>query len=934
MHTKHRLKPGTLLDNRYIIEKVLGEGGFGITYAGINQRINVKVAIKEFYWREYVTRDIEISPEIHVISEEHQEMLEKAKEKFLKEARIIGDFTDEKSIVNVTDYFEANRTAYIVMNYLDGITLKTYLKGKGPFDAENIFRKMLPLMEGLKRVHDCGIIHRDISPDNIMMVPDGTLKLLDFGAARDYSGVMDKSYSVIVKGGYAPIEQYNSNSVQGPWTDIYALCATLYECVTGVMPDDALQRVFHDELKKPSELNIKIDKELEKILWKGLNVSPEDRYPSMESMIGDIRNILKDELPEKKKSRWRLPAIIGITAAALLIGLASAYTYADSHIPSFKFRGIPTETIVLSPDEDMSAKEFREAKEIIENRLKAFAGNDNYLIKEDADSNLTIITPLDIYHNLNIPSVVKSFISRPAKLFFYDENGRLNEITPEDFINVEKNNGKAEGIVPSDWNLPENEAYTYYELKLSDEITDKILSLMTDSNKIIFYQDADIFASSLSITGYYQKASGTFAFIEKNENFVSTLAYNLDHEKFSHAFGVYTEIPADWENAGQSIMAGTNQVNEETIADPALYIQYTGSSSSSNFSKGQWYNVIADIKTRMDTLEIPYAFGICHDNDYNFVIKIPLDKANLETMYLLGSNYSEITDTRGSEYYPYINDIDINPSDKSFSVSFASYNNVEDLKAKTDALIQKNQPTLYLDITGCKLLRYDFSEPITENHITFTQWNRNENKELTEDDILLLNYFKALAVDTELPAAYRMTSYSATTADGAIDIGYNLNTHSILGLNEENVITRRIRDFFPDTVVNEYYQYGGKRLDVTFPMEISSDSLKALLDNFQKLYEDKNCAFNDGSYDYINFYWSENDRSNQIHLCAYNNSFDARTELFGSFSGPRLESCTKEISDYLIQSEFYKANSYTKTWSIGNTEFSYVPKNNEEDTPQ
>lgn len=110
------------------------------------------------------------------------------------------------------------------------------------------------------------------------------------------------------------------------------------------MPDDALQRVFHDELKKPSELNIKIDKELEKILWKGLNVSPEDRYPSMESMIGDIRNILKDELPEKKKSRWRLPAIIGITAAALLIGLASAYTYADSHIPSFKFRGIPTET--------------------------------------------------------------------------------------------------------------------------------------------------------------------------------------------------------------------------------------------------------------------------------------------------------------------------------------------------------------------------------------------------------------------------------------------------------------------------------------------------------------------------------------------------------------------------------------------------------------
>lgn len=928
-HHKHRLQPGTLLDDRYLIEKVLGEGGFGITYAGINQRIHLKVAIKEFYWRDYVARNIENSPEIHIISEENREMIEKAKEKFLKEARIISDFTDEKSIVNVNDYFEANNTAYIVMSYLDGITLKTYLKGKGPFDSETIFRKMLPLMEGLGKVHACGIIHRDISPDNIMMVPDGNLKLLDFGAARDYSGVMDKSYSVIVKGGYAPIEQYNRSSVQGPWTDIYALSATLYECITGIMPDDALQRVFHDELKKPSELDIKIDKELEKILWKGLNVSPEERYSSVDAMLEDIRHILKDEIPGKEKKRWHLPAMIGAAAISLLIALAGIYTYADNHIASFKFRGIQTETVVLSPAENMSAKEFREAQDIIKNRLENFAGKDNYLIKEDGNSNLTIITPLDVYHNWNISGAVKAFISRPGRLFFHNENDHLTEITPGDFIAIDKKYGTAAGIIPSDWNLPENKDYTYYELKLSDETTHTLLSLMEDSNKIVFYQDADIFLNTLSITGYYQESSGAFAFIEENENFVHTLAYNLDNEKFSQPFSVYTEIPATWENASQSIIAGINQVNAENIPDPALHIQYSGSFLNSTVSKGQWYNVIADIKTRMDTLEIPYAFGICHDNEYNFVLKIPLDKASLEPLYLLGYNYASIKDLRNG-YYPYIDDISVNTSGKSVDISFASYNDTSDLTSKTAALIEQKQPSLYLDIMGCKLFKYDFSEPLTENQISFTQWNRRENKTFTEEDMSLLHFFKTLTADTELPITYQMANYSATTAQGNIDTTYSINDHSVLGLNTESDMTRHIRDLFPECEINESYNYGGPVLDVAFDMDLNSASLKQLLDNFQELYEDESSGFSEGFYHYINFYWSENTANNTISIHAYHNTSDSRTELYGNFQGTLLEPYMEDLSDYLTQSEFYRENSYDRIWYIGNSEFSYIPQNTKE----
>ena len=272
----HHLAPGTILNNKFMVGAALGEGGFGITYIGRDTKLDMKVAIKEYYPNGYVNRSNTISPSVNSsTSGERKDFFDTGRDRFLREAQILAKFSGSTGIVDVRDFFEENNTAYIVMEYLDGQTLKDYLKNKGTLTPEQTIRLLMPVMESLKKVHTQGLIHRDISPDNIMLV-DGHVKLLDFGAARNVSATANKSLSVMLKPGYAPEEQYRSKGDQGPWTDVYALCATMYKCITGITPDDSTQRVFSDELKTPSALGISIDPVIEKALLKGLNVMQKD----------------------------------------------------------------------------------------------------------------------------------------------------------------------------------------------------------------------------------------------------------------------------------------------------------------------------------------------------------------------------------------------------------------------------------------------------------------------------------------------------------------------------------------------------------------------------------------------------------------------------------------------------------------------------------
>ena len=300
----HCLRKGTRLIGRYTIEKVLGQGGFGITYLGIDELHEKKVAIKEFFPQGIVTRNIEYEDAVTVTFVGEKDNYNKGKEKFLKEARIMARFSKDEGIVKAQDFFEINNTAYIVMEYLEGITLKQYLRENERIDPEELLELFVPLIESLDEIHSQGLIHRDISPDNIMVLLGGKIKLMDFGAARDYTDFGEKSLSLILKPGYAPPEQYQTHGVQGPWTDIYALCATMYKCLTGENPPDAIERVMDDNLKEISEFGIPVSKQMEETIIKGMSISARNRYQNIEEFCEDLYALSEETLTlEEEESK-------------------------------------------------------------------------------------------------------------------------------------------------------------------------------------------------------------------------------------------------------------------------------------------------------------------------------------------------------------------------------------------------------------------------------------------------------------------------------------------------------------------------------------------------------------------------------------------------------------------------------------------------------
>ena len=244
----------TRLNQRYLIGRTLGKpGGFGVTYLGLDLTLQVKVAVKEYCPRDLVGRDTSrrtLAPH----SQEDGELFQVGLQAFLDEARTLAKF-DHANVVRVRDFFEANGTAYLVMDYYEGESLLEYLErhgGKLPW--RTALELMLPVLDGLREVHQRGFLHRDVKPHNIYLTTQGRPILLDFGSARQAMGERSRSLSVMLTEGYAPFEQYTRRGGQGPWTDIYGAAATLYLLVTGQTPPPATERVRNDELIPPLQL--------------------------------------------------------------------------------------------------------------------------------------------------------------------------------------------------------------------------------------------------------------------------------------------------------------------------------------------------------------------------------------------------------------------------------------------------------------------------------------------------------------------------------------------------------------------------------------------------------------------------------------------------------------------------------------------------------
>ena len=326
----YHIKPGSLLHDRYTVGRAIGFGGFGITYIAWDNKLMQKVAIKEYMPSEYATR-VPGNLTVTIYDGERYTEFMTGLQKFLDEAQRLAKFQNVPGIVRILDCFSENLTAYIVMEYLDGMTLKQYLAehgGKLPYEEAVEF--ILPVLAALQAVHKEGIIHRDISPDNIFITEDGEVKLLDFGAARYASTGYSKSLSVILKPGYAPAEQYLSHGEQGPWSDVYATAATLYRMITGVVPEEALERKEKDTLKPPSALGAKLPKNAEKAILNALNVRVENRTASAEEFEAQLlstANVIRVTEKGEKRFNAKMPlwmrasliAAAGLTAVCIVL---------------------------------------------------------------------------------------------------------------------------------------------------------------------------------------------------------------------------------------------------------------------------------------------------------------------------------------------------------------------------------------------------------------------------------------------------------------------------------------------------------------------------------------------------------------------------------------------------------------------------------------
>ena len=336
----HYLTPGTILGNHFIVGTAVGFGGFGITYKCFDTTLGVVVAIKEFYPMGLVNRSPGES-RVGLLSGDKQEQYKQQLKRFLLEAQSVAQFGKAKDIVNVYDFFEENQTAYIVMEYIEGLTLEQYIQTNGVLSPSEMLELLLPLLHSLKKIHEKGLIHRDISPNNMILGMDNKLHLIDFGAAKIKPAHPGRQQTIILKKGYAPPEQYMASGNIGAWSDIYALCATIYYALSGQTPIPAIDRLQKNPPQEFTYLD-SIPMQLAGVIERGLALQPAERYKTMEDFIyalkhpesvenGNtiIESASEDNKPFHRRSRI---ALISLCAAALATG-GLLYAFRGSSAP-------------------------------------------------------------------------------------------------------------------------------------------------------------------------------------------------------------------------------------------------------------------------------------------------------------------------------------------------------------------------------------------------------------------------------------------------------------------------------------------------------------------------------------------------------------------------------------------------------------------------
>ncbi len=342
------LYPGTVLRNKkgrqYIIGEAIGAGGFGTVYKAFDTTLETVIAVKEFFISRLMTRTP--GQEEVLVYRKASEEYNYRKNRFLAEARAMASCSGSQNIPAVFDYFEENNTAYIVMEYLDGIALNNYLKKKGKIGNPAAAVKIASdIGFALETLHSKKIIHRDVAPDNIYICrgKPNVIKLLDLGAAK-LQDETDEVIDIVLKPGYSPPEQYEENGKIGPWSDVYALGATLYMMLTGIKPEESTNRKIEDRLLPPNAIDTTISENLSNAVMKAMAVDRHMRFKTIGEFIRAINGEKKIIPLVKERKRKTAKRVLSVLAACLLV---VAFTASVTTIFDAKRGRLPKETIVI-----------------------------------------------------------------------------------------------------------------------------------------------------------------------------------------------------------------------------------------------------------------------------------------------------------------------------------------------------------------------------------------------------------------------------------------------------------------------------------------------------------------------------------------------------------------------------------------------------------
>lgn len=868
---------GTTLAGRYVLREPVGRGGFSIVYDAVDLRTDRRVAVKEC-------------------------TIPTEKERFLREAKILEDFAGEDAIVTVLDFFEDEGSAYIVMEFIEGETLRSRIERSGRMDIEDTVRLMSPVMKTLGRMHEKGVIHRDISPDNLMVTKDGSLKLLDFGAARQYE---ESTLSrLVVKANYSPPEQMDAKGIFGSWSDVYSICGAIYFCITGHNPEDAISRLMLDDLKKPSELGAVILPAAEKTLMSGMALDSKERIRSMEQLRSELEKtypILSEEEKKARKRKKRIKRTLAILAAVMAVSAVLVVINIDK-IRVARHMAKGTETIILDGS-SMSDAEFSENADKAEARIAALSGG--RAVCRRIGQTIRIEIPADLFADKDPVECMDRLVSAPLDFYLVSESGGVKSLIGD--------------LRPgSDVTAVDMDASPYPTIEFSDsasaQLREKLSAEEAPYNIIMICCDEEDYhyddPIADAISGNYNfmldpAGDGRTAKITSGQNGKNIPEYTktvLTSDPLSKDFMTTGDWDVVWEEPGKAGKYGAGQVSVDEVrassADGSVLRLKYSLVRHSTYEDSQYGKMMKElpviIKNRLDILGVPYAAGEKRYSDGSIIIEVPAGSINHETAVLLGTYmYDSQFELSGKKYdadytfwFSWLeNNVELleDGSGKYISIAKSDLGDAIDKAEILDwmnAIKGKGEEELFLTYQGIPVAKTDLDKAIEaiegEKGLEFREWCAADGKEDELTD--LIGFIIAVIDQTPKPTdpdfdddmkTCVLEGMQVADADGNISC-YDTSAEQVFSAEQES---RAYVDSWNDAYKGElsfeqsgfeFTDYGtdpdyGSRL---FIRDMSADRTdEEAIDLFCSFYKDNRDRLEDGTFKSIYYYFHSADKS-------------------------------------------------------------------------